>query len=372
MKRVVLLGGGHAHVHVLKSWSSRQLHEATLTLITPYPRQFYSGMLPGLLAGQYAEEACTIPLVPLAKAADATLILSAATRIDPSAKVVELANGKKIAYDVLSIDTGAGPAMSSIIGAEQHAVAIRPLERFVPRLRERLAALYREPKARVAVIGAGAGGVELALAIRHTLGSHPSPTVMLVTSEASVLPSLPGGVQRTIMRALRERGVAVVPAARTASIEPGWIVLTQGQRLAADLVVLANGAAPLPWLQSSGLACDEAGYIATGKTMQSLSHPQVFAVGDCASRPDAPRPRSGVYAVRAGPPLAENLARFIQGKPLRRYRPQRWSLVLLNCADESAVGCWGPFFATGDWLWRWKDKIDRAFVARYSPTQELS
>jgi NADH dehydrogenase FAD-containing subunit len=130
--------------------------------------------------------------------------------------------------------------------------------------------------------------------------------------------------------------------------------------------VLAIGAGTPTWLQGSGLALDEAGFVSTEATLQSTSHPEVFAAGDVATRIDAPHPRSGVYAVRAGPPLALNLRRFVAGGALEPYMPPRRTLNLLSCGGHHAIATWGPWSTEGRWVWWWKDRIDRAFVARYT------
>jgi selenide,water dikinase len=165
--------------------------------------------------------------------------------------------------------------------------------------------------------------------------------------------------------ALRRSGVTVLPAA-CESIGSDHVRLAGGARVACDAPVVAIGTSAPAWLADSGLALDAQGFVATGPTLQTLSHPDVFAAGDCASRPDAPHPRSGVYAVRAGPPLAANLHRFVEGAPLRPYLPQRRTLNLLSCGERSAIGVWGAWSAQGRWVWWWKDRIDRAFVRRYS------
>ena len=141
---------------------------------------------------------------------------------------------------------------------------------------------------------------------------------------------------------------------------------TDGTRLPCDAVLLALGAAAPRWLAGSGLALDERGFVATGPTLQSVSHPEVFAAGDVATRTDAPHPKSGVHAVRAGPPLAANLRRWLMGEALRVHTPQARTLYLLSCGERRAIASWGGWSAEGRWVWRWKDHIDRAFVARYT------
>jgi NADH dehydrogenase FAD-containing subunit len=149
-------------------------------------------------------------------------------------------------------------------------------------------------------------------------------------------------------------------------VEPGALVLASGARLACDVPVIATGVGPPAWLGTSGLALDERGFVSTGPTLQSTSHPEVFAAGDVASRWDAPHPRSGVHAVRAGPPLALNLRRFIGAGELQPYTPQRRTLNLLSCGERRALMAWGDWVAEGRWAWWWKDRIDRAFIRRFT------
>jgi NADH dehydrogenase FAD-containing subunit len=133
----------------------------------------------------------------------------------------------------------------------------------------------------------------------------------------------------------------------------------------ADRVVLATPVVATGWLEASGLACDVEGFVSVDACLRSVSHPFVFAAGDCATRVDAPRPRSGVYAVRSGPPLARNLRRVIAGATPATYQPQRVALALISLGDRRAVVSRPPWSAEGAWAWYWKDRIDRGFVARY-------
>jgi len=153
------------------------------------------------------------------------------------------------------------------------------------------------------------------------------------------------------------------------AVEAGALVLASGARLACDVPVMATGVGAPAWLRGSGLALDERGFVRTGPTLQSASHPEVFAAGDVAVRDDAPHPHSGVYAVRAGPPLALNLRRFIGAGALQPYMPQRRTLNLLSCGERRAIMAWGEWAAEGRWAWWWKDRIDRGFVRRFAPPQ---
>lgn len=366
MKRLVLLGGGHAHVHVLQALAQTPLAGARAVLVTPFARQMYSGMVPGLVAGHYAAEACAIPLAPLAAAAQVELVEASAVALNAGARSVTLSDGRVAEYDLLSIDTGPVMDRDAIPGARAHGLFVRPIEHFV-RLFDALLALAVQRALEVVVIGGGAAGVELAMALAHRLRQvgEGASRVVLVTGGTLPLAGYPLRVIERTQQALRQQRVTVLQEACVA-IEAGHVVLDNGARVACDAPLLATGASAPPWLAGSGLALDERGFIATGPTLQSSSHVDVFAAGDVASRPDAPHPKSGVYAVRAGPPLADNLRRFIGAGTLQPYTPQTRTLNLLSCGERRAVASWGDWSAEGRWVWWWKDRIDRAFVRRYT------
>jgi pyridine nucleotide-disulfide oxidoreductase family protein len=398
-KRVVLLGGGHAHVHVLQALAQKPMVGAEVLLISPFARQIYSGMVPGLVAGHYAAEQCAIPLAPLADAAQVLRAESAAVAVNVADRSVTLADGRVAEYDVLSIDTGAVMDRSRLPGAREHALFVRPIEHFVALL----PALYEMAQARVldlVVIGAGAAGIELALALQarfsglvgsvtgSVTGSVADPEsspdnvsgyskpqerarIALVTGGPEPLDGLAPAAMRHVARVLAQRRITVVRDA-CVGIDAQAVRLKSGARLASDATVIATGAEAPAWLLDSGLMLDERGFVRTGPTLQSSSNPEVFAVGDVASRGDWPQPqalRSGVYAVRAGPPLAENLRRMVAGGDLLAHTPQQRSLCLLSCGDRSAIAAWGPWGLGGPLLgralWRWKERIDRGFVVKY-------
>mgnify|MGYP001765020195 CR=1 FL=1 len=365
-RRLLLLGGGHAHVQVLDAWARTPLPGVELCLVTPYARQMYSGMVPGLVAGHYAAAQCAIPLPALAAAAGAKLRLDAAVALDAAARRVTLAGGEVLDYNWLSIDTGPVMDRDALPGAREHALCVRPIEDFVARLEALL-----QPAARrrmdVAVIGAGAAGVELAMALAWRLrhAGDGASRVVLLTGGGDPLPGFVPQVRQRCVRALAGLGVSVRSQA-CERIDAGELQLGDGERLPCDLPLLAIGASAPSWLAGSGLALDERGFVATGPTLQSRSHAEVFAAGDVATRVDAPHPKSGVYAVRAGPPLAANLRRALHGGPLQTHVPQRRTLYLLSCGERRAIASWGGWTAEGAWVWRWKDRIDRAFIARYT------
>jgi pyridine nucleotide-disulfide oxidoreductase family protein len=361
MKQLLLIGGGHAHVHVLRVLAENPFPGARVTLVSPFPQLVYSGMVPGFVAGHYALKDCVIPLTTLAARAHVKFIEAAAVGVDAATRSVHLADGQALSYDALSLDTGPVMDRDAIPGAREHALFVRPIEAFT-RLWQALLDLAEQRPLSVVVVGAGAAGCELAMALQHRFGARAR--VSLVTGGAPPLPAHPAGAQARVQRALKRCGVTLLED-QCSEITASHVVLARGMRLACDAPVLAIGGSAPAWLAASGLALDEQGFVATGPTLQSRSHPEVFAAGDVAVRSDAPHPRSGVYAVRAGPPLALNLRRFVGGGALEPYQPQRHALNLLACGERRAIASYAGWSAGGRWVWWWKDRIDRAFVARH-------
>ncbi len=368
MKHLLLLGGGHAHLGVLRALAARPLPGWRISLLTPHARQIYSGMLPGWVAGHYPLDACAIALAPLAARAGAELRLDTVTTLDAAGQGITTAQGHTLRYDALSIDVGSGPAVASLAGAHVHGVPIRPIEHFVAQW-EPVVQRLRAARGRfdLTVLGGGAAGLELAFAMRHRAlaegWSHVA--VQLVGADALPLPSLPARARRMALGLLRQRGIAWHGQRRAVALAADGLHFDDGSRLGSDAAWVVTGSAAAPWLARSGLATDTQGFVRVNAALQSVSHPGVFAAGDVASHP-SPLPKSGVYAVRAGPALARNLAAFAQGQAPAAWRPQRRALYLLSTGDRAAMGVWGGWSWSGRWVWAWKDRIDRRFVGSFA------
>jgi selenide,water dikinase len=359
---LVLAGGGHAHALVLRRFAMRPPEAVRLTLIDPVPAAAYTGMLPGYAAGHYARHEVMVDLVALAQAAGARLVLDRVTGIDRAARQVALADGPPVAYDVLSLDVGAGTAMPELPGFAEHALAAKPFGAFA----DRWEAFLADPAARpaVAVLGGGAGGAELAMACAYRLAPRQG-RVTLIERGPAIAATLPAAARRRLAAALAGRGVTVLTGAAPAAVDAAGVTLADGRRIAAGLVIGAAGVRPPAWLADSGLAL-HAGFVAVDRHLQS-SDPAVFAAGDCAHLAASPRPKAGVYAVRAAPVLAANLAAALAGAPLRGFRPQRDHLKLIAEGGRSALAEKAGLVLAAPWLWRLKDRIDRRFLARLTP-----
>ena len=365
MKRLLLAGGGQAHVLVLLEIARRRLTGVEIILITPSNHLRYSGMLPGWIAGHYALEELTIELAPLAQAAGARLVTAEVQKLDLANKIAITDGGEALNFDVLSLATGAVIDIDAIAGAGEHALPLRPFDGFVAgwqRIVQR--AQNARDTFRLAVIGGGAGGAETALAAAHFARAlQARMQVQLITGGVPILPGHGPGARWLMKAALVNHDVQMLDT--VAQRVAAGSVFTEGDRsFAADATLIVTGASAASWLRHTGLALDERGFIAVNSRLQSTSHPFVFAAGDVATLVETPRPKSGVYAVRAAPPLADNLIAALAGQPLSAFKPQRRALYLLTTGPRHAIASWGPWSFAGRWVWDWKDRIDRDYIAK--------
>lgn len=359
----LLVGGGHAQVRVLKDWIDNGLPAPSCALLTPERFLRYSGMVPGWISGEYAKQEGRIDLAALARAAGVPLILASCTAIDPQAREVITSTGERILFDFASIDTGGVGRARELLGEDARLIDIRPIARFVDRLEDFAGAR------RIAVVGGGAGGVELAFALRNRDGESAQPDVTLVAGAMGALPEMSSAVRKRVCEALGAQGIAVI--ARDARLEAGALIAGERSLEPLDLIVAALGSAAPGWPRAGGLATDAEGFIAVDEHQRSISHPHIFATGDVAARQDRCVPHSGVHAVFAGPRLAANLRAAIAGcEPDAVYRP-RWNhLYLISSGDGRAIASYGPLAAKGRWVARLKRWIDKRWIANYAVARE--
>jgi selenide,water dikinase len=362
---LILAGGGHAHLGVLRDLARHgPPRGARVTLLARESEALYSGMLPGLIAGRFRRDDCVVDLRRLARAAGARFVAAEVTGLDRAAGELLLAGGRPpLRYDLLSLNLGAAPAL--VPGAAEHALPLRPFDRFMAGWQALLARAEAAERAlRVLVVGAGAAGLEVALGLRQRLG--PRAEVALLCRGEAPLPRQAPAARRAAARALEEAGVALVANTAAARVEAGLLVATDGRALPFDAALWAAGAAPPAWLKASGLALCQRGFVAVDATLRSVNDPRIFAAGDVATVLPHPRERAGVYAVRQGGPLAVNLRRAAEGRPLKPFRPQRRHLALLATGAARAIATHGGLVAAGGWALRLKDRIDRRWIAMHA------
>ena len=371
-RELLLVGGGHAHVAVLRRFGMKPLPGVRVTMLSRDVHTPYSGMLPGLVAGHYTHADCHIDLARLCAATGARFVHGSLTAIDMQHGTVEVQDRGGLGWDLLSLNTGSRPALDSIPGAAEHGVAVKPIDRFVGvwEKTEAMIAAGQGPR-HIVVVGGGAAAVEIALAIAWRLQQNVTAgteaRIVLACAGARILEGHTARVRRSLEARLAGSGIGILCGARVASAHIDALALADGRRIACDLPVWAIHAAAPSWPRDAGLACDEAGFVRVEQSLRSVSHERVFAAGDIASLPERVA-KSGVYAVREGEVLADNLGRALRNEPLLPYHPQRRFLSLIATGGKHAVASRGHFFAAGRWVWQWKDRIDRRFMSMYRVT----
>ncbi len=371
MKRLILVGAGHAHAQVLKHLAAKRTTDLEIVLLTPDMQAPYSGMIPGWLAGHYQWQECCIDFHHLCRQSGARIHLASVTTIDPGRNTLTLDDGASMSYDWLSLNIG-----STLRPHSRGQLAILPM-RPLSALRQRWEQLQQTvhnlapgTHYRIVMVGGGVAGVECILAAQQRLtrlAPHIQCEFSLVTRGPDIMSGMAHRVARRLRRHLAAHDVNIIHNFPADHTDDKHLISADGRRLAADAVLWATGAEAHAWPRQSTLKTDQHGFICIDPMLRSVSHPNVFAVGDCAAwRPRLPK--AGVFAVRMGPVLAANISAAIHAAPLTVYHPQTRYLIIAGTATRHAVACWGAFSWEGAWVWRWKERIDRNFLARYNNT----
>jgi selenide,water dikinase len=425
---LVLIGGGHSHAIVLKQFGMNPIPGVRLTLVTDVSHTPYSGMLPGYVAGLYSFDECHIDLRPLCQFAQAQMVQSRATGLDLEKNQVLFADRPPLSFDWLSIDIGSTPAATTIPGAAEYTIPVKPISKFLTTWDQLVQAVTKHPDrpVRMAIVGGGAGGVELTLAVQAHLqriyqeAQQPESNLELHLFQRSdrLLPERNRWAGDRLLRILQERGVQVHLGEQVCAVKDGnwesgignresgignWgsgaglrnvdqaqnrpsshpslptphsslltVHCQSGLTVPCNHVFWVTQASAASWLRESGLATDDRGFVQITNTLQSVSHPQVFAAGDVATMVNHPRPKAGVFAVRQGKPLYNNLRRALLSQPLQPFVPQKQFLILIGTGDRSALASRGWFhFGSHRWIWNWKDRIDRAFMEKFSDLKSM-
>lgn len=364
MKRLVLVGAGHAHAQVLRAWAQAPLPGVELVVVSPQALAPYSGMVPGWLAGLYRFEEIVIDFESLARAAGARWIADELHALDPAARGLQLAGGGRLEYTRLSLNVGSTLRPPALPG--RAVLSLRPLSALRPAW-ERWRDGWRDAAGtgplHVAAVGGGAAGFESVLAAvaqLRRLRPDREVTACLLSRGEQLLPGVAAPAQAAAGRALARAGVVWRPG----------VSGDERSLREAGLVLWATGAEAHDWqldaARRGSLAVNAQGFVRVDGTLRSVSHPEVFVAGDAAHwEPGAALPKAGVYAVRQGPVLHHNLRAALSGGELHTYTPQRRYLALLATGDGGAIASWGAWGAHGRWAWRWKDHIDRGFLRRF-------
>ncbi|MEM8681619.1 MAG: FAD-dependent oxidoreductase, partial [Planctomycetota bacterium] len=370
-KQVVLLGVGHTNAHILRMWRMEAPVDVGLVCVSNFRKATYSGMLPGVLSGQYQPDEMQIDLVRLTAACSARLVIGECTGIDHERRRLLFSDHAPVAFDLLSIGIGSVPSFAGVEIESDRLLAVKPMQTLLGRLKAKLTEWQQtQPTGplRVAVVGGGAGGIEVSFCLEPFFRQH-CPThelrTTVVQGAEEILPGFKPATAARVRRQFERRGIQCVTGQRVHSLRDRTLTLEDGSTLEADLVIWTASASPPPLLSQLELPLTEPGFIEVRETLQVVGHDRIFSVGDTATLQGKRLPKCGVYAVRQGPVLWRNIKKALVNRPLERFRPQADFLRLLNLGDGSAIGeQWGLSFE-GRWAWLWKDRIDRQFMAKY-------
>lgn len=370
-RQVVLIGGGHSHVQVLESLASQPLPGANVRVIVDKPIAIYSGMVPGYVAGQYQASELEIDVPQVCAWAGVECTVETVAIIDAAAQRIDLADGIQLTYDLASVNIGSTVAGLELPGVREFAIPTRPISELIHRTDEVVSKARQRQDGtpfQVIVVGGGAGGVELAFTFQERLekaGCKPIET-HLINSGSRILEGYPTSLAHRAERAAAQRGIQIHCNQRVRSADANRITLDSGETRPCDALLWVTGAVSHPLFRNSGLPTDDRGFVDTRSTLQVVGHDDLFAVGDCATLIDYPAtPKAGVYAVRQGPVLTQNLRALLAGETLETYRPQSDFLTLLNLGDGSALGAKKGLSFQGRWVMRLKHWIDRRFMYRF-------
>ncbi|MFN3190169.1 MAG: selenide, water dikinase SelD [Aureliella sp.] len=388
-KEIVLLGVGHTNAHVVRKWAMAPIADTRLTCVSNFHVATYSGMLPAVLAGQASVDEMQIDLVRLCASVGARLIVDRVIGLDTDASLVLFEDRPPIRFDVLSVGVGSVPDDRGVAVRDDALLRIKPMQTFLTRFKQRVEESIAEKQGqdrpiRIVVVGGGVAGVEVLLCLPPFLQRwrEQSFELELVSRGSSLLSELSESTQARVQRILAQRGVAVRLDSEVSGVESGTVTYGSGERAAADIVIWATGARAPDLLGQLNLPVDQRGFLATDPFLRvqhdappasQASSAVVFAVGDSGSiQRGRAIAKAGVYAVRQGPVLWENVRRSLESKPLKRFQPQRSFLRLINTGDGGAIGQWKGISFAGQWVWKLKDKIDRDFMEKFQPTGGMS
>jgi selenide, water dikinase len=361
-KTLLLVGGGHAHVEVLRQLALSPLTDCDVALFDPSPSVWYSGMLPGVIAGHYAAADAKINLWALCQRARVRFIEAAVLDVIADMQRIHSALGERHFYDYLSLDVGSvSHAIPSSPGA--YVVPVKPIEPLLNAITEREA--IRSSSTNIQVIGGGAAAVEVALALAYRWRAAPEKKIGIVSATA-LLPGMPPRARATALAACASARVTIRESAMVELIEPTRLVLAGGEHVESQITILATGYSPAPLLSKINVQLADDGSISVNSGLQSRSHKNVFAAGDCATNPKISVAKSGVFAVRQGPVLAENLLAMLRGQELKSYVHDEKALALISLGDKRAIATRNGYVLNGGWAWKWKDRIDRNWIKKYS------
>lgn len=372
LRRLVLVGAGRAHLHVLRELARRSIPDVETVVIASQPYH-HRAMLAGYLQGRHDADALRISLTSLAASAHARLLEADVEQVDAARRVV-VANGESIPFDVCSFDVECESGGSDTPGVREHALSLHPASNVIE-LRARVDALLASggPVA-IVVVGGGAEGVEAALALRHRMGaSNALGSVTLVAGSRELLTGHGAPMRTLAFQVLRQRDVSVALGGRVTAVAATGVTLDNGATIPADLVVWAADTGAPSLLRRSGLPTDAQGRLSVDRTLRAADAASVFGAGACVSVKDFPDLRvGGSNATRMARALDRSLRSALgKGRP-GKFRPRRSSFDLLDAGGGRALLRWRGTHRHSRWAGRLKSMLDRRFMRRNGGSDEKS
>lgn len=363
MKNLVLVGGGHAHLHCLEQLTTDFPKSCRVILISPSPYQYYSGMFSGYAEGIYNQEEIRIDLQKLSEHVGALFIEDTIIAVDAQAKELTGADGAVYPYDLASFDIGSQSDVPQ--AAADFVSSIKPNYRFPEQL------LQLRNTAHPVVVGGGASGVELAFSILAWRKHNKLPANVALFSSASLLHSQGKAASRKIENVAKQKALPFITGVSVQAIDGISVTASDGRIYPQSGVLWLTGPKSAALFSLSGLATDAGGFLLVNDKLQSIQHPDLFGAGDCVAIDRYPvLAKNGVYAVRQGPILWKNLKNRLSGDALLPFVPQKRFVSILSTGESEAFLTYGKQSLHGKIPWKMKQRIDQKFMKRYKDLYE--
>jgi NADH dehydrogenase FAD-containing subunit len=369
-KHLVFVGGGHAHMTCLKNLRSFITKGHRITLVSPSPYHYYSGMGPGMLAGTYRPQEIRFHVRKTVQTVGGDFLEDRVIRVDPKRRVLFLNSGAEVSYDVVSLNTGSAVPLDQIeTKAANNVFTVKPIVNLL-KARQAILNLIQGGRSRILVVGGGPAGFEITGNAWQLVRENRGNGRFTLLAGRKLLAGFPEKVRRLAMRSFSARGIEVVEGSRLSKLETNLARLDDGREYPFDIAFLALGVRPSGPFQESGLPTGRDGGLLVNANLQSPAHPEIFGGGDCISFQDRPLNKVGVYAVRQNPILYHNLMAALEGRELRSFVPQDVYLLILNLGDRRGIFWRRNVMFDGRLAFRIKDHIDRKFMRTFQVSGE--
>lgn len=372
---LVLVGGGHSQIAVLKQFGMNPIPGLRITMINNFISSSYSGMLPGYIAGTFTKEDTQIDLLKLCSFANSRLIIDRVIGLNSEKKYISLQNRTPIYYDTLSINTGGEPELNSIVGAKKYGVPIKPISNLIQVFENMKSKINKYKNINFVIIGGGAGGIEIALSIKNYLNNQKTlieKQVTLISKSKNLIGGHSALAKLNATNFLIENNINLISDNPVIEIGNNFVKTKRGTKIKSDFSVLVTSITAPKWISQSDLTLSDDGFIEVNNFLQS-SNENIFASGDVCSIKGKNLVKSGVYAVRQGTILSKNLRARILKLRYTSYKPQKTFLSLIGDGKSKAIFSWGPFSFKSKWSWMLKKFIDENFIKKYNvlPPMEM-